>query len=197
MFAGVYAPTEEPRRAVRHEAATRAAPLDAQGGVPCRSDRFRIGSRRFACSDAESRPKAPAPAISPRLLGDSLTVEHSALDRAVLVRIQVPQPSGAYKSRHLACCGTPVATDLPPVLPRAPCSAASAWGAGASSMPGRMWLWTPRVMDGFACPRCLIPGLDGAVFSREWKGAFWARFRVGAPERRRRSVEQYRIVERV
>lgn len=24
---------------------------------------------------------------------------------------------------------------------------------------------------------CLIPGFDGAVFSREWKEALWARFR--------------------
>ncbi len=30
-------------------------------------------------------------------MGDSLTVELSALDRAVLVRIQVPQPSNPLK----------------------------------------------------------------------------------------------------
>jgi hypothetical protein len=42
----------------------------------------------------------------------------------------------------------------------------------------------------------LIPGFDGAVFSREWKDALWARFTTGAPPRQRRSVERYSIVKR-
>jgi hypothetical protein len=45
-------------------------------------------------------------------------------------------------------------------------------------------------------PYCLIPGFDGAVFSLEWKDALWARFSMGAPPRRRRSVERYSIVKR-
>ncbi|AWN44743.1 universal stress protein [Methylobacterium durans] len=44
--------------------------------------------------------------------------------------------------------------------------------------------------------RCLIPGFDGAVFSREWKDALWARFSTGAPRRQRQSVERYSIVKR-
>jgi hypothetical protein len=44
--------------------------------------------------------------------------------------------------------------------------------------------------------RCLIPGFDGAVFSREWKDALWDRFTMGAPQRQRRSVERYSIVKR-
>lgn len=30
--------------------------------------------------------------------------------------------------------------------------------------------------------RCLIPGFDGALFSREWKDALWARFFTAAPQ---------------
>jgi hypothetical protein len=43
----------------------------------------------------QSRVPRALPALlrGPRRLGDSLTVELSALDRAVLVRIQVPQPA--------------------------------------------------------------------------------------------------------
>ncbi|MCP1558703.1 UNVERIFIED_ORG: hypothetical protein M2438_002792 [Methylobacterium sp. SuP10 SLI 274] len=29
--------------------------------------------------------------------------------------------------------------------------------------------------------RCLIPGFDGADFSRDWKEALWARFTTQAP----------------
>jgi hypothetical protein len=45
-----------------------------------------------------------------------------------------------------------------------------------------------------ALARCLIPGFDGALFSREWKDALWARFSTAAPQRQRRSVERYNIV---
>ena len=49
--------------------------------------------------------------------------------------------------------------------------------------------------DGGACGRkttdCLIPGFDGAVFSREWRQARWAKFSMVAPRRQRRSVERY------
>jgi hypothetical protein len=44
--------------------------------------------------------------------------------------------------------------------------------------------------------RCLVPGFDGAVFSREWKEALWARFYTAAPGRQRQSVERYSIVKR-
>jgi hypothetical protein len=44
---------------------------------------------------------------------------------------------------------------------------------------------------------CLIPAFDGALFSIEWKEALWARFFTAAPQRQRRSVEQYKIVKRV
>lgn len=44
--------------------------------------------------------------------------------------------------------------------------------------------------------RCLVPGFDGAIFSREWKEALWARFCTAAPQRQRRSVERYSIVKR-
>jgi AcrR family transcriptional regulator len=43
---------------------------------------------------------------------------------------------------------------------------------------------------------CLIPGFDGAIFSREWKDALWARFSTAAPQRQRQSVERYSIVKR-
>ncbi len=43
---------------------------------------------------------------------------------------------------------------------------------------------------------CLIPGFDGALFSREWKEALWVRFTTAAPRRLRRSVERYSIVKR-
>ncbi|CAI9122289.1 hypothetical protein, partial [Brytella acorum] len=39
-------------------------------------------------------------------------------------------------------------------------------------------------------PVCLVPGFDGALFSREWKEALWARFTTEAPRRQRQSVEQ-------
>jgi hypothetical protein len=44
--------------------------------------------------------------------------------------------------------------------------------------------------------RCLIPDFDGAVFSREWKEALWAKFSTAAPQRLRQSVERYSIVKR-
>src|SRR5882672_1459485 len=44
--------------------------------------------------------------------------------------------------------------------------------------------------------RCLIPGFDGALFSREWKDALWDKFFTAAPQRQRQSVEQYKIVKR-
>jgi len=37
---------------------------------------------------------------------------------------------------------------------------------------------------------CLVPGIDGALFSQQWKDALWARFSTGAPARQRQSVEQ-------
>src|SRR5580704_205017 len=40
------------------------------------------------------------------------------------------------------------------------------------------------------------PGFDGALFSREWKDALWDKFFTAAPQRQRRSVEQYKIVKR-
>ena len=45
-------------------------------------------------------------------------------------------------------------------------------------------------------PRCLVPAFGGAIFSQAWKQALWDRFCMGAPQRQRRSVEQYRIVKR-
>ena len=42
----------------------------------------------------------------------------------------------------------------------------------------------------------MASGDDGALFSIEWKEALWARFFTGAPQRQRRSVEQYKIVKR-
>ena len=41
--------------------------------------------------------------------------------------------------------------------------------------------------------RCLIPGFDGALFTVSWKGALWARYSTGAPQRLRQSVERYSI----
>jgi hypothetical protein len=43
---------------------------------------------------------------------------------------------------------------------------------------------------------CLVPDFDGALHSHEWREALWARFTMGAPQRRRRSVERYSIVKR-
>jgi hypothetical protein len=45
-------------------------------------------------------------------------------------------------------------------------------------------------------PAGLLPGFDGAAFSREWREALWARFSTEAPQRQRRSVERYSIVKR-
>jgi hypothetical protein len=39
----------------------------------------------------------------------------------------------------------------------------------------------------------LIPDFDGAVFSREWKEALWAKFSTAAPQRLRQSVKRYGI----
>ena len=44
--------------------------------------------------------------------------------------------------------------------------------------------------------RCSVPAFDGAFYSQERKEALWARFYTGAPQRQRRSVEQYSIVKR-
>jgi hypothetical protein len=41
-------------------------------------------------------------------------------------------------------------------------------------------------------PAGLLPGSDGAAFSREWKEALWAKFSTEAPRRQRRSVERDR-----
>ena len=45
-------------------------------------------------------------------------------------------------------------------------------------------------------PSCLVPEIDGALFSQVWKDALWDRYFTGAPARQRRSVEQYKIVKR-
>ena len=65
----------------------RGCPTDRPAGRACLTTRRRL------------------PMARPRPLGDSLTVELSALDRAVLVRIQVPQPENR-RSRCLR--GAPV-----------------------------------------------------------------------------------------
>jgi hypothetical protein len=44
--------------------------------------------------------------------------------------------------------------------------------------------------------RCLIPDFDGAFLSHESKDALWDRFYTAAPQRRRQSVERYKIVKR-
>ena len=51
-----------------------------------------------------------------------------------------------------------------------------------------------RPGDCLALPRCFVPGFDGAFLSSDSKDALWARFYMGAPQRRRRSVERYNIV---
>ncbi len=50
--------------------------------------------------------------------------------------------------------------------------------------------------EGGTLPACLVPGFDGALFSKEWKDALWARFSTAAPQRQRQSVERYIIVKR-
>ena len=58
---------------------------------------------------------------------------------------------------------------------------------------------TAALRDGlqqFTPAECLIPDFDGAVFSREWKEALWAKFSTAAPQRLRQSVERYSIVKR-
>jgi transposase len=42
----------------------------------------------------------------------------------------------------------------------------------------------------------LIPGFDGAVFSREWKEALWAKFFTGAPARQRRTEAEQAYKQR-
>jgi|GEM_PF-6403620 len=37
---------------------------------------------------------------------------------------------------------------------------------------------------------CLIPEFDGAIFSRAWKDALWAKFFTAAPRQQRRFVER-------
>jgi hypothetical protein len=43
----------------------------------------------------------------------------------------------------------------------------------------------------------LIPGFDGALFSREWKDALWDRFFTAAPQRQRQSVEHKKATRSV
>ena len=43
---------------------------------------------------------------------------------------------------------------------------------------------------------CLVPAFDCTFLSVEWKDALWDRFYTAAPRRQRRSVEQYKIVNR-
>ena len=45
-------------------------------------------------------------------------------------------------------------------------------------------------------PSCMIPDFDGAFLSQESKDALWHKFFTAAPQRQRRSVEQYKIVKR-
>src|SRR6202522_3523107 len=42
-------------------------------------------------------------------------------------------------------------------------------------------------------PRCFVPVVAGAFLSSDSKDALWDRFYMGAPQRRRRSVERYSI----
>src|ERR1700691_4723782 len=72
---------------------------------------------------------------------------------------------------------------------------------GTARRPDRLGLYRQRdgpalQRQGPARARCLIPGFDGALFSREWKDALWDRFFTAAPQRQRQSVEQYKIVKR-
>ncbi|BCI65795.1 hypothetical protein AAJCM20276_04190 [Acetobacter aceti] len=39
--------------------------------------------------------------------------------------------------------------------------------------------------------RCLVPGFDGVIFSREWKEALWDRYVMGAPRPRTPCEQQY------
>ena len=43
---------------------------------------------------------------------------------------------------------------------------------------------------------CLVSGFDGAILSLEWKEALWTRSYTAAPQRQRRSVEQYNMLKR-
>ena len=45
-------------------------------------------------------------------------------------------------------------------------------------------------------PRCLVQAFDGVILSEGWKRALWDKFFIGAPRRRRQSVERYNIVKR-
>jgi hypothetical protein len=35
------------------------------------------------------------------------------------------------------------------------------------------------------CAECLIPGFDGAILSKEWKEALWAKFSMAATQKMR------------
>ena len=65
-------------------------------------------------------------------------IEHSALTRTVLVRIQVPQPNFYFNDSTLGERVARIATQLPPNYSlSARLSAASVRSAACSSMPGR------------------------------------------------------------
>src|SRR5262249_43356441 len=49
---------------------------------------------------------------------------------------------------------------------------------------------------GVAVLGCLVPDFDGASSSHDSKEALWDKFYTAAPQRRRQSVEQYKIVKR-
>lgn len=85
------------------------------------------------------------------------------------------------------------------------CAAATTVVAGVVTAAGhrdvsaiviRMPSYVPREQTCRPRSKCLIPGFDGALFSQKWKDALWDRFFTAAPQRQRRSVEQYRIVKR-
>jgi uncharacterized tellurite resistance protein B-like protein len=53
-----------------------------------------------------------------------------------------------------------------------------------------------EAVDFYHFTSCLIPDFDGAFLSQESRDALWHKFYTAAPQRQRRSVEQYKIVKR-
>lgn len=70
------------------------------------------------------------------------------------------------------------------------------WMAAQITMRSRATSFSSAIYFRTALSRCLVPKIDGATTTSEWKEALWARFYTGAPQRQRSSVERYSIVKR-
>src|SRR5918993_1059758 len=93
--------------------------------------------------------------------------------------------------------GNGMTTPFDRTRPSATCHQLPRSWCGRLRFPGELRRPHQPSPQGRQCSSCLVLGFDGAFFSPEWRDALWAKFSMGAPARRRRSVERYNIVKRV